>query len=133
MKRVIELKTSRRSVLVNITQEVRKIIKESGVEEGFCILYVPHTTAGILINEGADPDVVRDIIYALDKVFPWEDKNYKHTEGNSSAHIKSAIVGNSRVVLIEGGEPLLGTWESVFFAEFDGPRSRRVIVKIVKA
>jgi secondary thiamine-phosphate synthase enzyme len=116
--------------MVDITARVRTAVRESKVESGLCVLYVPHTTAAVAINEHADPDVTRDIIRALDGLVPVE-AGYAHGEGNSNAHIKSAIMGNSRVVLVDRGEPVLGTWEGVFFCEFDGPRSRSVFIKII--
>ena len=128
----IDLKTTRRFEMMDITAKVRTAVRESRVQSGLCIVYVPHTTAAVAINEHADPDVTRDIIRALDGLVPVE-AGYAHTEGNSNAHIKSAIMGNSRVILVDRGEPVLGTWEGVFFCEFDGPRSRRVLVKVVEA
>ncbi len=132
MTETFKVKTTKRTSIVNITPQVRDIVKRSGVKEGLCIVYVPHTTASVFINEGADPDVVKDIVYMLEKLIPWSDPNYEHTEGNSAAHIKSSIIGNSRIVPIIGGSLALGVWEAIFLAEFDGPRERKVIVKILK-
>ena len=126
---VLTLKTSRRTELVNITAEVARRVTESGVTSGICYLYVPHTTAGVTINEGDDPDVARDIEAALDRMVP-RDAGYKHYEGNSDSHIKSSLVGVSQSVLIEGGRLLLGRWQAIFFCEFDGPRHREVHLKI---
>ena len=109
----------------------QEIVDESGVKEGICYLYVPHTTAGIFINENADPDVKWDIEQTLEKLIPWED-NYKHIEGNAAAHIKSVLVGTNTFVPIKNGKLMLGTWQGIFFAEFDGPRDRKVIVKIME-
>lgn len=125
------VKTTKRTSIVNITSYVREEVKRSGVMSGLCVVYVPHTTAAVFINEGADPDVVRDIAYMLERLIPWEDHTYAHSEGNSAAHIRSAIIGNSRVIPVENGELLLGKWESIFLAEFDGPRERKVIVKVI--
>ncbi len=130
MKEILRIRTTKRTSIVNITPYIREILKRSGVREGLCLVYVPHTTASVFINEGADPDVLKDIVYTLEKLIPWEDPSYEHAEGNSAAHIKSAIIGNSRIVPISEGNLLLGTWESVFLAEFDGPRERKVVVKI---
>jgi len=126
---VLTLKTSRRTELVNITAEVARRVTESGVTSGICYLYVPHTTAGVTINEGDDPDVARDIEAALDRMVP-RDAGHKHYEGNSNSHIKSSLVGVSQSVLIEGGRLLLGRWQAIFFCEFDGPRKREVHMKI---
>lgn len=128
---VFSIRTTKRTSIVNITANVKEEVKRSGVRSGICIVYVPHTTAAVFINEGADPDVVRDIAYTMEKIIPWEDRSYAHSEGNSAAHIRSAIIGNSRVIPVENGELMLGRWESVFLAEFDGPRERKVIVKVI--
>lgn len=128
---VIKVRTTRHTSFVNITSQVRDVVRSSGVKSGLCLIYVPHTTACVFINEGADPDVIKDIAYSLEKLVPWRD-SYAHTEGNSAAHIRSAIIGNSRVIPVEEGELMLGTWEAIFLAEFDGPRERKVIVKVIK-
>ena len=132
MGEVLRVRTTKHTSIVNITPQVREVVRKSGVKEGICVVYVPHTTACVFVNEGADPDVVRDIVYALEKLIPWEDPAYAHMEGNSAAHIRSAIIGNSRIIPIINGELALGTWESIFLADFDGPRERKVIVKILK-
>lgn len=129
MTTTIELSTHRRDELVNITEQIRRVVQDAHVQSGVCTLFVPHTTAGITINENADPDVVRDILYELDKMVPHED-GYHHFEGNSAAHIKASMMGFSQQVLIENGQLLLGTWQGIYFAEFDGPRSRRLLVHI---
>jgi len=121
--------TRSRVEFLNIDRQVQKIVTESGVSEGVCIVFVPHTTAAVTINENADPDVVRDIIKELDKAIPLHD-NYSHVEGNSAAHIKATLVGASETVLINNGRLALGTWQSLFFCEFDGPRTRRVFVNV---
>ncbi len=131
LTRVLPVKTSRRTELLDITREVEKLVAASGVSSGLCHLYVPHTTAGIIINENDDPDVPRDIEAALDRLVP-KDGPYKHWEGNADSHIKSAIVGGSQSVPIEGGKLALGRWQAVFFCEFDGPRDRQVNVKILR-
>lgn len=128
--RVLKLRTSRRTELVDITRDIAHLVSESGVAQGLCHLYVPHTTAGIAINENDDPDVARDIEAALDRLVP-EDAAYKHYEGNSDSHIKSTLVGVSQSVFIEGGRLALGRWQAIFLCEFDGPRDRHVRVKIV--
>jgi secondary thiamine-phosphate synthase enzyme len=115
---------------VDITAKIQKVIDEAGIKDGICYIYIPHTTAGVTINEGADPSVVQDIQNMLNKLIPHQF-NYLHMEGNSDAHIKSTIVGSSTEVIIEGGQLFLGTWQAVFFCEFDGPRHRRAIVKIM--
>ena len=122
--------TSSRTELVKIDHLIEKAIEESGIKDGICTVFVPHTTAGVTINEGADSSVVSDILKELNKVIPFSD-NYAHMEGNSAAHIKSSLVGCSQSIIIEGGRPKLGTWQSVFFCEFDGPRRRKVWIKIV--
>jgi len=126
----VTVKTPAHSAMVDITPSVSAKVRESGVQEGCCIVYVPHTTAGITINEGADPDVVVDILAALDKLVPWKGA-WRHSEGNSAAHVKTALMGGSVHVIIEGGQLVLGTWERIFFCEFDGPRTRKVHIKIV--
>jgi secondary thiamine-phosphate synthase enzyme len=127
--KTLNVKSRAKTEFMDITDEVRETIRESGVKQGICYLYVPHTTAGLTINEGADPAVKRDIITHLNKIIPF-DGDYQHMEGNSSAHIKSSLVGVSLFVLIEEGKPLLGTWQSIYFCEFDGPRHRRVVITI---
>ena len=117
--------------MINVDHEVTSVVKESGVQEGVCLLWVPHTTAAVTINENADPDVVRDILYETEKFIPLRD-GYHHTEGNSAAHIKSSLFGPSLSLIITGGRLLLGTWQSIFFCEFDGPRKRRLFVKVTE-
>ena len=126
----LHLKTARRTEWVNITSELNRCVAGSGVSRGFCHLYVPHTTAGITINEGDDPDVARDMEAAFDRMVPRE-VGYKHYEGNSDSHIKASLVGCSQSVWIENGRLRLGRWQSIFFCEFDGPRNREVLLKIV--
>jgi secondary thiamine-phosphate synthase enzyme len=128
--RTITIKTSRHTELKNVTSEIESLVRESGCSNGICYLYVPHTTAGILINEGDDPAVARDIEATLDRLIPHHG-DYKHAEGNSDSHIKAAIVGSSETIWIEDGRLVLGRWQAIFFAEFDGPRTRELRVKIV--
>ena len=116
--------------LVDITAEVTEAITESGVNEGICIIYCPHTTAAITINENADPDVKADFIAGMDRIFP-DFEVFRHAEGNSDAHLKSSAVGASETVIITGGKPLLGTWQGIYFCEFDGPRKRKFYVKVM--
>jgi len=122
------VKSKSRVEFIDVTGMVQETVKEAGVQDGICYLYVPHTTAGITINEGADPSVQRDIQNTLSRLIP-QDVNYFHREGNADAHIKSTIVGTSVHVIVEGGKLLLGTWQSIFFCEFDGPRHRRIAIK----
>lgn len=124
------IRTQSHNEFVNIDRLVQQAVAEAGVTDGICCVYVPHTTAAVTINENADPDVRHDIIAELDKVIPWSD-HYHHTEGNAAAHIKASIVGNSVTVIIENGRLCLGTWQSLFFCEFDGPRSRKIWLKIM--
>lgn len=131
MVHTIQVNTPDHSAAVDITELISRKIQESGVRSGLCVVYVPHTTAGITINEGADPAVVDDIIQTLDSLVPWRGK-YKHTEGNSAAHIKAVLVGGSVQIIIDSGRLLLGTWEHVFLCEFDGPRTRKIRLKIVR-
>mgnify|MGYP000218040552 CR=1 FL=1 len=126
------VKTSKRNEFIDITDKVADIVRESGVQEGTCTVFIPHTTAGVTINEKADPNVVRDIISALEKLVP-EGAGYRHLEGNSDSHIKSTLVGASERMVISSGRLLLGTWQAIFFCEFDGPRTRRCIVQVIKA
>jgi secondary thiamine-phosphate synthase enzyme len=130
MIKQISIKTSSRIEMVDITSKVEEVVRDSGVKEGICYIYVPHTTAGITINEGADPSVVKDINQTLRKLVP-PDAGYSHLEGNADSHIKTTIVGPNTFVFIEGGRLQLGTWQSIFFCEFDGPRSRKALIKVV--
>lgn len=126
------VRTRGRDELVDITNEVQAVVTDSGVQEGMCFVYVPHTTAGVTINEGADPAVRRDIVMELDRIVPHEH-GYSHMEGNSAAHIKTALVGSSESIMVSGGSLVLGTWQAIYFCEFDGPRTRRVQVRVVAA
>jgi len=131
MGEVLKIRTTKHTSIVNITHQVAEVVKKSGIKEGICVVYTPHTTACVFVNEGADPDVVRDFVYALEKLIPWNDPNYTHMEGNSAAHIRSAIIGNSRVIPVIDGQLALGTWESIFLADFDGPRERKVLIFVM--
>jgi secondary thiamine-phosphate synthase enzyme len=126
----IEINTSKRTEFIDITHQVRKIVKDPKVKDGLCVVFCPHTTAALTINENADPSVQKDIIEHLEKLVP-ANKNYSHSEGNSDAHIKSAILGSSLNVIIEDGNLALGTWQGIYFCEFDGPRNRNVYVKVI--
>ena len=126
-----EVKTGQRDEYVAVTDKVRRAVEKSGVTDGIAIVYVPHTTAGVTINENADPDVVHDTLKQLDQMVPWRQPFYQHGEGNSASHVKASLVGSSATVIIDGGRLVLGTWQGVFFCEFDGPRSRTCHVKIM--
>jgi secondary thiamine-phosphate synthase enzyme len=126
----LKIRTSRRTELKNVTEEIGKIVSVSGCVSGVCHLYVPHTTAAVMVNEGYDPDVARDMEAAFDRLIPHKG-DYRHAEGNSDSHIKTALIGTSETIWIEGGRLALGRWQVIFFAEFDGPRSRELHVKIV--
>jgi len=126
----IEIKTGRRTDLIDITSQVQKAVSESDIKDGNVVVFVPHTTAGITINENADPSVRKDILAAIDKLIPLDDPAYEHSEGNSAAHIKASLVGSSVSVFISGGKLKLGTWQGIYFCEFDGPRRREVLIKI---
>lgn len=124
----ISISTRNRSDMIDITPTVKEQLQKAGLQEGVCYIYVPHTTAGITINEGADPSVVADIQAMLNTLVPWEGP-YRHLEGNAAAHIKSSVVGSSVTVLVESGRLKLGTWQAIFFCEFDGPRTRKVYIR----
>lgn len=126
----LTVRTDAKVVLIDITASVQSVVAKSGVIEGICMVFVPHTTAGITINENADPSVCADIIKELNKIVPLND-NYDHCEGNSAAHIKASLMGFSQNIIINSGKLVLGTWQGIYFCEFDGPRSRKVYVKII--
>ena len=113
----------------DITSRAREALRESGIQDGICVVYCPHTTAGITINENADPDVVRDLIFALEKTYP-DRAEFRHSEGNSASHLKASVIGSSATIPVRNGRLLLGTWQGVYFCEFDGPRARRFSVQI---
>ena len=126
----VNVKTDRHTQMKDITGQVREAVRESGVRDGICMVFIPHTTAAVTINENADPDVVRDLNMELEKIVPWED-GYNHMEGNSAAHLKSSMVGASEQIIIEDGRLVLGTWQGIYFCEYDGPRNRKAIIKII--
>lgn len=128
---ILSVKSKTRTELIDITSQIQEAVKSSGVSGGLCMLYVPHTTAAITINESADPSVASDIMMVLNEVIPWK-ADYRHLEGNSPAHIKSTLVGASEVIAIENNSLILGTWQGIFFCEFDGPRTRKVHMRLLK-
>jgi secondary thiamine-phosphate synthase enzyme len=130
MLKTLNIKSSSRTEIINITDDIIKIIKDCGVSSGICFLHVPHTTAAITINESADPDVVMDIIGKMNEIVP-RNSNYRHMEGNSDAHIKSSLFGPSLSLIIEDAKIILGTWQNIYFCEFDGPKSRKLYIKII--
>lgn len=130
MLETIQVNTPDHSVMVDVTDLISRKVQESGVRSGLCVVYVPHTTAGIMVNEGADPLVMDDVLATLDKLVPWRG-GYKHMEGNSAAHIKAMFVGGSSQIIIDNGRLMLGTWERIFLCEFDGPRTRKIRIKIM--
>ena len=125
----LNVKTSSQTEMVDVTGQVQQEVSRSGVDEGRLTLYVPHTTAAITINEGADPAVKADILMVLNQIVPWK-ANYRHMEGNSPAHVKASLIGSAETVIISGGRVVLGTWQRIFFCEFDGPRSRKLHLQI---
>jgi secondary thiamine-phosphate synthase enzyme len=124
------IRTNSNFAMIDITDRIRAFIRDGHIKSGVCHVFIPHTTAAVTINENADPDVPRDIIKSLDKLIPLND-HYRHTEGNSAAHIKASLLGSSQTIFIENGDLVLGTWQSIFFCEFDGPRAREVFVKVI--
>ena len=125
-----DVRTPSRDAMIDITSQVESAVRDAGVREGTVTVHVPHTTAGVSINENADPDVVHDVLAALDKAVPWRQSFYRHAEGNSAAHVKSSMVGCNTTLPITGTRMTLGTWQAIFFCEFDGPRTRQVIVTV---
>ncbi|HXT75853.1 MAG TPA: secondary thiamine-phosphate synthase enzyme YjbQ [Candidatus Eisenbacteria bacterium] len=126
---MLRVKTNRRTQLVDVTQEIEQVVAESGTKEGVCYVYIPHTTAAVMINEHADPDVASDLEGVFDRLVPHKGP-YRHAEGNTDSHAKAIMVGASQVIFIERGKLALGTWQGVFFCEFDGPRERKMWVKV---
>jgi len=126
-----EVSSKSRAELVDITEKVQACVRQSGVQEGICVLSVPHTTAGLTVNENWDPSVKADLLATLERLVPWQ-ANYHHVEGNAAAHIKASLVGNSQTLLVQGGVLVLGTWQGIFLAEFNGPRQRQVLVRILR-
>ena len=128
---ILKIETREHTEMKDITDDVQRIVTESGIKDGICMVYVPHTTAAVTINENADPDVKRDFIMEIDKIVPWKD-GYRHAEGNSAAHLKSSMIGASEMIIVRGGKLVLGTWQGIHFCEFDGPRWRRAYVKLIE-
>lgn len=126
----LHVKTQRRTQLVDVTDQVRRAVESSGVQDGICYVYVPHTTAGVMINEHYDPDVATDLEGVFDRLVP-RSGPYRHSEGNSDSHAKAALVGASQMIFVEQGKLALGRWQGIFFCEFDGPRDRKIWVKVV--
>lgn len=124
-----DLRTEREN-LYNVTAQAREAVKKSGIKDGHCLVYCPHTTAGMTINENADPDVVRDLLFALDQTYP-DRPEFRHAEGNSAAHLKASVMGSSVTIPITEGRLVLGTWQGVYFCEFDGPRHRAYYVQVI--
>ena len=133
MMRTEQVTTRARNEMIDITPTVARIVRESGVRDGMCVVFVPHTTAAVTINENADPDVKHDLLKKLADLVPQHESYYRHNEGNSDAHLKTSLVGPSVTVIIEGGRLVLGTWQGIQFCEFDGPRTRSVYVKVLGA
>ena len=128
---ILSVKSQKRTQFIDITSDINNVIQNSGIDQGLCMVFVPHTTAAITINESADPSVTSDILMILNQIIPWE-ADYRHLEGNSPAHIKSTLVGSSELIAIENGRLVLGTWQGIFFCEFDGPRTRKVNIRITE-
>ncbi len=127
----LTVRTQAHAQLVDVTEDVQAVIQRSGVQSGVAWLHVPHTTAAITINENADPSVVHDVLADLERIAPWRQGYYQHGEGNSAAHLKSSLVGCDQSVLVEDGSLVLGTWQGIYFCEFDGPRTRRLLVQVM--
>jgi secondary thiamine-phosphate synthase enzyme len=128
----LPVQTHSQTEMIDVTGRVQKQVAESGVTDGLCVVFVPHTTAAVTINESADPAVKQDILMVLNKIVPWKDA-YRHMEGNSPAHLKTSIIGSSETIVIENGRLVLGTWQGIFFCEFDGPRTRKLDIRLVQA
>lgn len=131
MLEYLSVRTGKKIQFVDISREIKSIVEKHGIKSGLCTIYVPHTTAGVTVNENSDPDVVTDMIMEINKLVPFKD-GYLHMEGNSAAHIQASLIGASQSVIIENGRLLLGTWQGIYFCEFDGPRERKVIVKLME-
>ena len=130
MIQTFQVRTSTQTEFIDVTRSVQGAVKKTGVKDGICLIFIPHTTAAVTINENADPSVVQDIVMGLNKIVPFKD-SYRHMEGNSPAHIKASLVGCSQFIFVESGELVLGTWQGIFLCEFDGPRNRNVHVKVI--
>ncbi|WP_274363961.1 secondary thiamine-phosphate synthase enzyme YjbQ [Paenibacillus thermotolerans] len=131
MIRKMTLQTSKRDEMIDITADVAEVVRQEKIRHGLAVVYCPHTTAGITINENADPDVVRDMLMRLDEVYPWQHPKYRHMEGNTASHLKASTVGTSQTVIIHEGNLVLGRWQGIYFCEFDGPRHRTYYVKLM--
>ena len=127
----LDVSSKNTTEMIDVTRQVQERITQETIQNGLAMLFVPHTTAGITINEGADPAVMSDILLVLNKIIPWKEA-YKHVEGNSPAHVKTSLVGSSEVIAVENGRLVLGTWQSVYFCEFDGPRNRKIYIKVIQ-
>jgi secondary thiamine-phosphate synthase enzyme len=130
MIQTFQVKTTTQTEFIDVTHSVQKAVQKAGMREGTCIIFIPHTTAAVTISENADPSVIQDIVMELNKIVPFNDQ-YRHMEGNSPAHIKASLVGCSEIAFVESGKLVLGTWQGIFFCEFDGPRNRKVHVKMI--
>ena len=130
MNTILQVKTGSKTELIDITADIESRLRSEGIDEGLCFLFVPHTTAAVTINEHADPSVRSDIVMVLNKIVPWKEA-YRHLEGNSPAHIKASIIGASEIVAVDQGRLQLGTWQGVFFCEFDGPRTRKIHIRFL--
>ena len=128
----LDVRTQRKTEFVSITKQIQQIVKRNQIQSGICHIYVPHTTAGITINENADPMVSQDILLIVDEIIPFVDHRYQHMEDNSAAHVKACLFGSSESVIIEKGELVFGTWQGIFLCEFDGPRNRKIYAKILE-
>ena len=131
MMRTEQLTTRSRNEIIDITAQVARVVRESGVADGLCVVFVPHTTAAVTINENADEDVRHDVLKSLAELVPEHEPYYRHNEGNTDSHVKTALVGPSVTVIVEGGRLVLGTWQGIQFCEFDGPRTRTVHIKVL--
>ncbi|WP_248931176.1 secondary thiamine-phosphate synthase enzyme YjbQ [Paenibacillus hamazuiensis] len=132
MIHTLHIETKQRDEIIDITPKVSDLLRQEPLEDGLAIVYCPHTTAGIAVNENADPDVKKDILMRLNEVYPWEHPKYEHAEGNSAAHLKAITVGSSQTLLVAGGRLVLGRWQGIYFCEFDGPRRRQCLVRFIK-
>jgi len=128
----LPIKTNSQTEMVDVTALVQEQVTQSGITDGLCVVFVPHTTAAVTINESADPAVKHDILMVLNKIVPWKEA-YRHMEGNSPAHLKTSIIGSSETIVVEKGRLVLGTWQGIFFCEFDGPRTRKLDIRLIRA
>ena len=131
--KTITVPTDRRDQMVEITSQVQDFVRTTNTTQGYVVVYIPHTTAGVTINENADPDVVHDMLLQLDEMVPWRQPVYRHVEGNSASHVKATMTGSSATILIQDGRLILGTWQGIYFCEFDGPRSRKAVISVFGA